>query len=140
MVDRPGRMEGKIAVLDLMPFNDAQVANWLERWKGIVAESQLDLPRPDPQELADSGGLEELVRTPILLLMVAATWGRASDSVPDRQSCPELSVLPPLPPAVPQSRGRKRKWGRQPYCHTNAFAKSRAGNVTQLFVCSPPFL
>lgn len=59
-----------IPVVGLRQFSDDQVEQWLCRWNWL---SERDGPKPE--ELATKG-LAEIARVPILLLMIAYTWGK----------------------------------------------------------------
>ena len=60
-----------------------------------------------------------------------------------QQSVAPLEMLrgavhtPPPPSAVPQSVNRKRKWGRQLYCHRNAVDVGRPNQVVCVFLTGP---
>ena len=55
-------------VIDLLAFDEVQIADWIARWNGCSGIAVVDVTRLD--EL----GLATLARTPILLLMIAMTW------------------------------------------------------------------
>jgi uncharacterized protein YjbI with pentapeptide repeats len=77
---RPGALppeqslEG-IPVLEILPWAEPQIADWLEAWRGLSGGAG-----PTSQELV-SRGLVELAKTPILLFMVAQTWKDQSHGV-----------------------------------------------------------
>jgi len=77
---RPGALppeqalEG-IPVLEILPWAEPQIADWLEAWRGLSGGAG-----PTSQELV-SRRLSELAKTPILLFMVAQTWKDQSHGV-----------------------------------------------------------
>jgi hypothetical protein len=75
-VDYCHERKDRIALLDLEPFNRERIEMWLERWDSAVRDS--GLPAPDVGELMNDMDLRELAATPILLLMVAVTWGKTT--------------------------------------------------------------
>jgi hypothetical protein len=56
-------------VVDLQPFDDAQIAEWVTSWNRLSGTVSVDVTR------FAAFGLATLARTPILLLMIAVTWG-----------------------------------------------------------------
>jgi hypothetical protein len=74
---RPGalpadqELEG-IPVLEILPWDEQQISNWLEAWRGLGAGTI-----PAPKELMERK-LSELAKTPILLFMIAQTWKQQS--------------------------------------------------------------
>ncbi|WP_164019885.1 NACHT domain-containing protein [Pyxidicoccus trucidator] len=77
---RPGALPAEqelegIPVLEILPWTEPQIADWLEAWRGLNGGAG-----PTPQEL-EARNLGELARTPILLFMVAQTWGGQSREV-----------------------------------------------------------
>jgi uncharacterized protein YjbI with pentapeptide repeats len=55
-------------VIELRPFNTAQIAEWITSWNRLSGKVPVDVTH-----LA-ALGLARLARTPILLLMIAVTW------------------------------------------------------------------
>ena len=75
----------------------------------------------------------------IITIVLACFWGESIGQRPG-QTVLSCRCSPLFLPQSLKVGARKRKWGRQPYCHTSAFARSRAGNAMQLFACSLPLL
>ncbi|NVJ03634.1 pentapeptide repeat-containing protein [Myxococcus sp. AM001] len=74
---RPGALPGEremegIPVLEIQPWNEPQIAAWLDAWRGLNGEAG-----PTPPEL-EARRLGELAATPILLFMIAQTWSGQS--------------------------------------------------------------
>lgn len=59
--------------IDLLAFDDARIDAWLERWSGLPSQRAITRAQIP-------ANLQELARTPILLLMIATTW------TPDEQT------------------------------------------------------
>ena len=77
--------EWKIPVFELQPFDCdgdklGQVGAWLSCWNECSGRKHIE-----PSELAESG-LLDLAKTPILLFMIAYTWGDNDTLYPDWQS------------------------------------------------------
>lgn len=53
--------------IDLLAFDDARIDAWLERWSGLPSQRAITRAQIP-------ANLQELARTPILLLMIATTW------------------------------------------------------------------
>lgn len=64
-----------IPILELLPWSEDQVDEWLGRWR------QINQGHGPTREEIDEQGLGELATTPILLLMVAHTWDPAMKGV-----------------------------------------------------------
>ncbi|MCP3057488.1 pentapeptide repeat-containing protein [Myxococcus sp. K38C18041901] len=58
-----------IPIIELLPWNNTQVEDWLSRWRKITPQETT----PTQNDLKTQG-LLELSRTPILLLLIAHTW------------------------------------------------------------------
>jgi hypothetical protein len=60
-----------IATVELQPFTDSQIDDWLVRWNRVSLRPPVVLP---------GGQLRSLAQTPILLFMIAHTWDEKSQS------------------------------------------------------------
>jgi uncharacterized protein YjbI with pentapeptide repeats len=75
VLTRPGALRDErclpraTPVIELQPFHDRQIAEWVACWNELSGKVPVDVTR-----LA-ALGLATLARTPILLLMIAVTWG-----------------------------------------------------------------
>ncbi|AEI64901.1 pentapeptide repeat-containing protein [Corallococcus macrosporus] len=74
---RPGALPGEremdgIPVLEIQPWDEPQIAAWLDAWRGLIGEAG-----PTPTALKERR-LGELATTPILLFMIAQTWSGQS--------------------------------------------------------------
>lgn len=58
------------SILDVEPFTEAQIKDWLARWNILSEGDMVDHTLLEPR------GLAELARTPILLFMIAMTWSK----------------------------------------------------------------
>ena len=77
--------EWGIPVFELQPFDTGgdslgQVGTWLSHWNACSGREPIE-----PKALAESG-LIDLARTPILLFMIAYTWGDMNTLYPDWKS------------------------------------------------------
>jgi uncharacterized protein YjbI with pentapeptide repeats len=74
---RPGALPAQrdlganVVLVHVQPFSPGQIAQWLARWNSLRADD----PPITSEDLAERD-LAAIVRTPILLFMVAFTWGQ----------------------------------------------------------------
>jgi Pentapeptide repeats (8 copies) len=84
---RPGAVPSRsdlgdgVSMVRVLPFEPAHIERWIAGWNGLLSTrraSHEHAPEASPVSLSaiNALGIGELVRTPILLFMVAFTWER----------------------------------------------------------------